>query len=181
MYINCSFYDIMKLFNCIWSLILQHWIALNVYIYRHDITDILLKVASNTRTLTLNMYMYVLLFLFILLILQRRQCSLMKKRGNPLYSAYIPSFSSCLDQIWNILFKYWSQFLFGSWRNNLNQVVHTGYARVCTTWFGVISNEPNKKFRSILINYFKFILLWYLKIYYFFQIKSEINLNNPKG
>jgi len=23
------------------------------------------------------------------------------------------------------LFKDWSQFLFGSWRNNLNQVVHT--------------------------------------------------------
>ena len=29
--------------------------------------------------------------------------------------------------------KDWSQFLFGSWRNNLNQVVNTMYARVCTT------------------------------------------------
>ena len=31
----------------------------------------------------------------------------------------------------------WSQFLFDSWRNNLNQVVHTGLRKV-------ISNEPNK-------------------------------------
>ena len=92
MYINCSFYDIMKLFNCIWSLILQHWIALNVYIYRHDITDILLKVASNTRTLTLNMYTYVLLFLFIVLILQRRQCSLMKKEETPYIVPKYPHF-----------------------------------------------------------------------------------------
>jgi hypothetical protein len=97
-YINCSFYDIMKLFNCIWSLILQHWIARNVYIYCHDITDILLKVVSNTRTLTFNiyMYMYVLLFLFIVLILQRRQCYLMKKEETPYIVPKYPHFLAVL-------------------------------------------------------------------------------------
>jgi hypothetical protein len=42
---------------------------------------------------------------------QRRKCSLMKKGRKPLYSAKLPSFSSCLDQAWNILFPFisWSE------------------------------------------------------------------------
>jgi hypothetical protein len=47
------------------------------------------------------------------------------------------------------LFKDWSQFLFGSWRNNLNQVVHTCNPRSSLrkgvyNQIEVISNEPNK-------------------------------------
>ena len=48
----------------------------------HDITEILLKVV----------------------LLQRRKCPLMKKEETPQCSAQIISFSSCLDQFWNILF-----------------------------------------------------------------------------
>jgi hypothetical protein len=36
--------------------------------------------------------------------------------------------------------KNWSQFLFGSWRNNLNQVLHKGVYNLIE----VISNEPIK-------------------------------------
>jgi hypothetical protein len=39
----------------------------------------------------------------IKLLHQRWKCWLMK-RGNSLLSAQIPSFSSCLDQVWQILF-----------------------------------------------------------------------------
>jgi hypothetical protein len=39
-----------------------------------------------------------------------------------------------------IIIKDWSQFLSGSWRNNLNQVVHKGVYNLIE----VISNKPNK-------------------------------------
>jgi hypothetical protein len=42
------------------------------------------------------------------------------------------------------LIKDWSQFLFGSWRNNLNQVVHTELRKGVYSLIEVISNEPNK-------------------------------------
>ena len=38
------------------------------------------------------------------LLTQRRKCSLMKKKETLIYSAHIPSFSICLDQVWDILF-----------------------------------------------------------------------------
>jgi hypothetical protein len=47
------------------------------------------------------------------------------------------------------LIKDWSQFVFGSWRNNLNQVVHnvpcnSGLHKGVYNLIEVISNEPNK-------------------------------------
>jgi hypothetical protein len=47
----------------------------------------------------------------------------------------------------NSIIKDWSQFLFNSWRNNLNQVVHTLALRGLLGVYiliEVISNEPNK-------------------------------------
>jgi hypothetical protein len=41
-------------------------------------------------------------------------------------------------------FKDWSQFLFGSWINNLNQIVHIGLRKGAYNLIEVISNEPNK-------------------------------------
>jgi hypothetical protein len=42
------------------------------------------------------------------------------------------------------MFKDWSQFVFGSWRNNLNQVVHNGLRKGMYNLIEFISNEPNK-------------------------------------
>ena len=45
------------------------------------------------------------------------------------------------------IFKDWSQFVFGSWRNNLNQVVHTVYPALSKGVYNlieIISNEPKK-------------------------------------
>ena len=45
------------------------------------------------------------------------------------------------------IFKDLSQFLFGSWRNNLNQVVHTVYPALRKGVYNlieIISNEPKK-------------------------------------
>ena len=45
------------------------------------------------------------------------------------------------------MFKDWSPFVFGSWRNNLNQVVHTVYPALRKGVYNlieIISNEPKK-------------------------------------
>ena len=52
-----------------------------------------------------------------------------------------------------ITFKDWWQSLFGSWRNNLNQAVHTvvaGYARVCTTWLRLFRMNRTNNFDQSL-------------------------------
>ena len=73
------------------------------------------------------------------------------------------------------IIKDWSQFLFGSRRNNLNQVAHTVYyVRVCTTWLRLFRmNRTNNFDQSLYINS-NFFCYNIEKYIYFFKIRQII-------
>ena len=64
------------------------------------------------------------------------------------------------------IFKDWSQFLFGSWRNNLNQVVHTVQGCVQPEWDyfewteQIISINPYKLIQTFFVMILKNIFIF---------------------